>query len=715
VKRLARVLVLLLAAVGLTVVVSPTASAGAPYSFNWNGVPGSPQPWNNATQGNFDLIVHTRAQNADDHISAVNAQHGPNCEPYTPGNVTHVAAIATDAVYICNNHMMTALNQGDYGVVYFTPPQQVDFSGGASVGINLSTNRTSDRDWVDMWITPFSENLTLPLNSVELANVDLNGTPRDAIHIHMDQYNHGTIFRADLIQNFQTTSLGSDWWDTLEAVMASHGQSPSANVRTPFTLDLTTGHLRFGMTLADGSHFYWVDHAMSPSFSNGIVQFGHHSYNPTKGDGCGPPPESTVGCQPNTWHWSNLTISNAVPFTIDQGSPAFGGNAQTVTLARPAPAGGFLRFAAQSASDAVNVSYDGGPFQPATLANESQHRALGNNYGIWDSFWTPIPAGTQTVTFSAAAPCCSLQAAFRDMTVWSQNASSPTPTPSPTATPTPTPSPSATPTPTPAPTPTPTPIAGTANHVGAFWLYGANMPWLNWNSDFGGSSGGVHQNLAEVDTKLAAAHAAGMHEVRWWVFEGGSPQIARDSAGTPTGVSAAVYTDLDAALTEAAKYDISFNFVLFGSTNDDAMTHQWWESSTKRSALATVLAPLFAHYAANPRVHTWEIVNEPDWQIRNGLTTVSGATATVDAIADQVHANSPALVTVGEAQLQDMATWVGHHLDYHSPHYYDNFGTGSNDPFLTSVQSPDGKPVVIGEFPAGTGLTPSAQQRWQAL
>lgn len=255
----------------------------------------------------------------------------------------------------------------------------------------------------------------------------------------------------------------------------------------------------------------------------------------------------------------------------------------------------------------------------------------------------------------------------------------------------------------------------TRGHVNGWWLYGANMPWLNWNSDFGGGSGGVHNNLATLDVKLAAAKAAGMHEIRWWVFEGGSPQINRDSNGTPTSLRQAVYTDIDAALIEAGRYGISYNFVLFGSTNDNAVTHQWWENSQKRQALVSVLTPLFAHYASNLRVHTWEIVNEPDWQTRNHITTLAGATATVDLLADAVHANSKALVTVGEAQVQDMKTWVGHHLDYHSPHYYNSFGTGSNDPFVTASASPDGKPVVIGEFPAGPAATPSPLLRWQAL
>jgi len=256
-----------------------------------------------------------------------------------------------------------------------------------------------------------------------------------------------------------------------------------------------------------------------------------------------------------------------------------------------------------------------------------------------------------------------------------------------------------------------------AGRVGSWFLFGANMPWLSWNADFGGgpNGGGVSGNIATLDSKLQAAQAAGMHNVRWWVFEGGSPQIQRDASGTPTGLNANVYTDLDAALMEAAKYDISYNFVLFGGTNDDATSHQWWEDSAKRQALVAVLQPLFQRYASNPRAHTWELVNEPEWQSRNGQTSVAGMLATGDALANAVHQNSPALVTVGHAQVQDMQTWAGHPLDYYSPHYYDNFGTGSNDPFLNPASSPDGKPVVIGEFPASAGLNPDAQSRWQAL
>jgi hypothetical protein len=181
--------------------------------------------------------------------------------------------------------------------------------------------------------------------------------------------------------------------------------------------------------------------------------------------------------------------------------------------------------------------------------------------------------------------------------------------------------------------------APAASRINNWFLFGSNMPWLNWNADFGGgtSGGGVSGNTAEVERKFQAMQSVGMRIVRWWVFEGGSPQITRDGGGTPTGLNSNVYRDMDAALALGARYGISFNFVLFGSTNDDSVTHDWWENSTKRAALVRVLTPLFQRYANNPYVHTWEIVNEPEWQSRNGITSVAGMLATGEAIANAIR------------------------------------------------------------------------------
>jgi hypothetical protein len=88
-----------------------------------------------------------------------------------------------------------------------------------------------------------------------------------------------------------------------------------------------------------------------------VVQFGHHSYDPTR---------NCPTCGPNTWHWDNVSLSSAIPFTMlraDRRSvdpdtdPA-------LHFPGPAPAHARLRFAAVGRQ--VAVSTDGGAtWQPA--------------------------------------------------------------------------------------------------------------------------------------------------------------------------------------------------------------------------------------------------------------------------------------------------------------------------------------------------------------
>ena len=112
---------------------------------------------------------------------------------------------------------------------------------------------------------------------------------------------------------------------------------------------------------------WWVDAEVEDlGWSRGVVQLGHHSYDPH-----GPHP---VGgcvfryqpCAPTTWHWDSVEIAPAVPFTLLPAAPrrvdeASGG---AITLPSPVPPGGFLRFLAVGRQ--MEVSFDGGgTWQPA--------------------------------------------------------------------------------------------------------------------------------------------------------------------------------------------------------------------------------------------------------------------------------------------------------------------------------------------------------------
>jgi hypothetical protein len=198
------------------------------------------------------------------------------------------------------------------------------------------------------------------------------------------------------------------------------------------------------------------------------------------------------------------------------------------------------------------------------------------------------------------------------------------------------------------------------------------------------------------------------------MFEGDAWQITRDSSGAPTGINPAVFTDIDAALALAAKYDLYYDFVLFNSST--SIPSAWVNDPGQRAKLAQVLGTLFARYKGNPRIVSWEVFNEPEWDIWNGKADQSSVQSTVKAVADSVHANSGAKVTVGAAMLDGLGMWVGLGLDYYRAHWYDYMSSGQWCAMCTDYQGVRSrynldKPLVIGEMYAGSDI--GAQARFE--
>ncbi len=241
-----------------------------------------------------------------------------------------------------------------------------------------------------------------------------------------------------------------------------------------------------------------------------------------------------------------------------------------------------------------------------------------------------------------------------------------------------------------------------------WYLHGANVPWFNWSCDFGcGTNRGVSDPAAstELAATFARAKAAGLQTIRWWMFEGDPWQITRDSTGAATGINPVVYRDVDAALQLAETYDLYFDFVLFSSPT--SVPSAWLTDSTQRTRLANALGPLFAHYRTNTRVLSWEVFNEPEWDIWANKIDQAAVQATVRAIADSVHANSAAYVTVGSATLDGLPMWFGQGLDYYQAHWYDPMSAGTACARCTDYAAVRTlyhleRPLVIGEFYAGT-------------
>ncbi len=447
---------ILSALLGLALCGSGVAIAqGGTFLEPFTGAPATPQPYPGLPGlAAWDVTVHSRDPQTFYALEPMLEDHGPNCE--APPAQRPATQRYEDAVFQCSNHIMTSIMAGGYAVVYLTPPAILDWSAGtATVTFDMSTLRTSARDWIDVWVSPYDTHRQLPL---ELVGVDLNGPPQEAVHIKMDS-GSGTIFRGQVFHDFSDTGfdgiVGGDIYTGLEFYVTR-----SAAVRTTFQLILSRTHIKFGMPALD---HWWVDSDIPDiGFSQGVVQFGHHSYNPQKECGVWPPE-----CVPDTWHWDNVALNPSIPFTITRANeryvdPTTAGN--TFTFPVPAPAGAMLQFAALSDPASVQYSQDAGATWQAAAMAVTQPPLDPSKF---QSYWTPIQEGVQAVQVRGLGGWWGSWM-VRDASVWSQvEARPPTRTPVPVVPPTatsvpPTPTRTATPFPptvTPGPTATELPTA----------------------------------------------------------------------------------------------------------------------------------------------------------------------------------------------------------------------------------------------------------------
>jgi hypothetical protein len=355
----------------------------------FDGEPAAAEPWN--PEG-WDVTVHSRGANTWSTLERMDAGHGPGCEP--PPS-THTVSAYEDMVFQCRNHMMTSLNTSEYGLIYVTPDHMVDFSGGeAVIQVDVSTLRGGLRDWWDIWITPFDANVQLTLDE-DLP--DLGGFPSEAIHIRQDNFDGKTVFIGEIISDFERIQLENDW------ALLDDFLVPDAARRDKFELRISANHIRFGMPAYD---VWWIDADIADlGWTSGVVQIGHHSYTPDKDCYDGP-------CGPNTWHWDNVVIDPAIPFTMikaDQRAVTATGTA--VNFPTAAPEGAFLRFAGHGTD--IEIKAGGGEWEDAVVQESSDPSTEG-----FKSFWTPIPEGTTSVTFRGKelnnAPFH-----VRDIAIWS--------------------------------------------------------------------------------------------------------------------------------------------------------------------------------------------------------------------------------------------------------------------------------------------------------
>lgn len=409
---------LLVAIAALTVVSSGiflgSTSAGT-FVEPVTGSPSSPQPVGSGALASWDIQVHSRGSGTWFAMDPIAAQHGADC---SAPPATHINTSYEGAVFQCKDHVMTSINAEEYGLIYLTPNQMLDLGSAATVSFDISTERMSTRDWWDLWITPWADNLALPF---DLGDVDLQGPPRNAIHVSIENGESAPVLTV--YRNGQATTYNQGYSTPSTRQGITPGTNESA-VRQSFELVVQNGRIAFSRKASStATALTFFDFAAPVNFSRGIVQFGHHSYTPTK-DGAG---------TPATWHWDNFGINPAIPFTIVKADRRYiNAPSQVLTFTQPAPTNAFLRF---SGIGAIDVAFDGGPYQPATRA-QTAGLPSGFHPEHMSNYWMPIPAGTRSLTLRLG-PDTWYAGPFiaKDFAIFATSGGVPTATPTRTATP----------------------------------------------------------------------------------------------------------------------------------------------------------------------------------------------------------------------------------------------------------------------------------------
>jgi hypothetical protein len=292
---------------------------------------------------------------------------------------------------------------------------------------------------------------------------------------------------------------------------------------------------------------------------------------------------------------------------------------------------------------------------------------------------------------------------------------------------------------------------------GRWFLTGANVPWQNggFGADFATvESWSQHTySSAATEAMFAELRASGANSARWWLFADGrgAPEFVN---GLTSGFDATTLPRTVDAIRLAEKHGIYLTFtlwsfdMLFSADGPMGGKRELIVDAAKRKAfIDKALVPMLRHpvpgtsytIGTHPNVVSWEVINEPEWGVRESGSVHGNIREPVSLgemqrfiaeTAGTIHRNSNQLVTVGSAAMKwnsdvipgAAGNWYSDAalqrydpegaLDYYQIHFYSWMNGDSSYSFsplrVGWQQGGYDKPVVVGEFPAnaaGTGVS----------
>lgn len=239
---------------------------------------------------------------------------------------------------------------------------------------------------------------------------------------------------------------------------------------------------------------------------------------------------------------------------------------------------------------------------------------------------------------------------------------------------------------------------------------------------------------ARVDAERLAG--CGAKIVRWFIFADGRAAPDSDQEGSimPLDQEPKFFDDFDELLQIARDHDfkvipVLFDYLLCATAqvfNDVQLfgrAELIRDAEVRRSLVDNAVKPLLDRYGSSPEILYWEIINEPEWCLKEpeqlglfqenqrpslvphgGAVTKEEMEEFLRAIADTLHRyGSPStqrLVTVGSASGRPAFRnlWSGVGLDVEQVHHYD-----CPNCFDEGMPLPSCSGCLLGEFPSQTG------------
>src|SRR6185437_14827887 len=235
--------------------------------------------------------------------------------------------------------------------------------------------------------------------------------------------------------------------------------------------------------------------------------------------------------------------------------------------------------------------------------------------------------------------------------------------------------------------------------VGGRFVVGANLPWIDYGTDFGTSawhtSGGIsgrEESRTRLEVTLQTLGADGIPLVRVFVLCDGRSGVKFDGDGLPIDLDDEVF--LDFHLCKPPQ--------IVGGVQLGGRGHLIATVDGRAATIEHVVEPIVRRYGTHEAIAAWDVFNEPEWCLRL-LPALSRTFDPFEALQEflrsavsAVRSASSQPVTVGSAGTWQLDLVRPLRLDVYQIHWYERFGWKALEQPVAELGLD--APAILGEF-----------------